>query len=308
MSSLGQLDRKTVVINSAFRSSGTPSSFTWKFSERVENIRYADLRMFSLENGVYNVDSNNNIFYLSENYTLPAGTWTYSTVPVTIPSGYYDDVTFASTLGLAMSQASTSNGGNLYLVQILNAGLLQITLASASTVSNGTFAIGFTDGVTPRPLTAQLLGFTSLVIDNYSSLTSGLYQTVTSVVPTALVVYDYLLVNSQKLGNDVSFFSGKYTSATLIGTDIPLKPNPSSCWAIVPNNQPSQESNALIWENVRPPQIATLKFPFSLDYVDINITDKIGNILDLTNQSVTLVIELYTDKKGQEVSTTHHSY
>jgi hypothetical protein len=304
MSSLGQLDRKTVVINSTFRDMGTPSSFMWKFSERVEGIRYADLRMFTVENGLYNVDSTNNTFYLSENWTLPSAVWTYSLLPVTIPTGYYDDVTFASTLGLAMSNASLNNGGNLYLVQILNSGILQISLASASTTSNGTFAIGFTNGTTTWQPTAQLLGFTTLTINAYSSLTSGLYQTITSNTPTALVVYDYLLVNSQKLGNDVSFYSGRYSSSTQIGTDTPIKPSPSSCWAVVPNNQPSRDNNVLIWENVRPPQIATLKYPYSLDYIDINILDKFGVNVDLSGQSVTLVVELYTDKKGQDVSTT----
>lgn len=308
MSSLGQLDRKTIVINSAFRDSGTPSSFQWKFSERVENIRYADLRMFTVENGLYNVDSTNNKFFLSENFVLPSG-WTFLETQVVIPTGYYDDTTFASTLGLAMSQASRTNAGNLYLVQILNSGLLQITSSSASVISDGTFAIGFTNAVaTSYPLTAELLGFVSLTPNAYNSIISGLYQTIISDDPTALVIYDYLLVNSQKLGNDVSFYSGKYINTTLIGTDTPIRPNPSSCWAVVPNNQPSRDNNVLIWENVRPPQIATLKYPFSLDYVDINILDKLGRNVDLSGQSVSLVVELYTDKKGQDVSTTHHSY
>ena len=302
MTSLGQLDRKTIVINSTFRDMGTPSSFSWKFSERVDGVRYADLRMFTVENGLYNVDSANNVFYLSENFVLVGG-WTYAG-GVTIPAGYYDDVTFASVVGLALSNSSLA--GNLYLCQILNSGILQISSAPSSPTSNGTFAIGFTDGVTTYPLCAQLLGFSNLTLNFYSTTTSGLFQTVQGDIPTALVIYDYLLINSQKLGNDVSFYSGKYTNLTEIGTDKRLPPSSSSCWAVVPNNQPSRDNNVLIWENVRPPQISTLKYPFSLDYVDINILDKFGQNIDLSGQSVSLVIELYTDKKGQDVKTHHN--
>lgn len=303
MSVLGQLDRKTIVINSQFRSTGTPSSFMWKFNERVEGIRYADLRMFSLENGVYNVDSTNNTFYLSENYTLPSATWTYNVTAVVIPSGYYDDVGFAEVIGLVMSQASSSNAQNLYLCQILNSGLLTISSASTSPSSNGSFAVGFTDGVTTQSATASLMGFSNLTLNAYSSVTSGLFNTINSTIPTALVIYDYLLINSQKLGNDTSLFSGKYTNTALVGTDTPLSPNPSSCWAIVPNTTRTANNNALVYENLRPPQIATLKFPFSLDYVDIAVVDKFGQVLDLSNQSLTIVVDLYLDKRGQQVNT-----
>jgi len=303
MSVLGQLDRKTIVINSQFRSTGTPSSFTWKFSERVEGIRYADLRMFSLENGLYNVDSTNNTFYLSENYTLPSATYTYPVSAVVIPAGYYDDTTFASTIGLVMSNISIGKAENLYLCQILTSGILTISAATTSPSSNGTFAVGFTNGVTTQTATAELLGFTNLTIDYYSTNASPLYQTIRSILPTALVIYDYLLINSQKLGNDISLYSGKYTDPTLIGTDKQLTPNPSSCWAIVPSTTPTADNNSLIYENVRPPQVSTLKYPFSLDYVDINIIDKFGQVVDLSNQSLTIVVELYLDKRGQQVGT-----
>lgn len=303
MSVLGQLDRKTIVINSQFRSTGTPSAFTWKFNERVEGIRYADLRMFSLENGVYNVDNTNNTFYLSENYTLPSATWTYNVLPVVIPAGYYDDVTFAEVIGLSMSQASTGGAQNLYLCQILNSGILTISSASTSPSSNGTFAVGFTDGTTTQSGTASLMGFNTLTINAYSSVTSGLYQTIKGNIPTALVIYDYLLINSQKLGNDTSLFSGKYTNPALIGTDTPLSPSPSSCWAVVPNTTRTSNNNALVYENLRPPQISTLKFPFSLDYVDIAVVDKFGQVVDLSNQSLTIVVDLYLDKRGQHVNT-----
>jgi hypothetical protein len=49
--SLGTLDRKTVLINSQFRESGTASDFKWRFQERIENIRHAEVRYFVFENG-----------------------------------------------------------------------------------------------------------------------------------------------------------------------------------------------------------------------------------------------------------------
>ena len=71
----------------------------------------------------------------------------------------------------------------------------------------------------------------------------------------------------------------------------------------MPNTTRTSNNNALVYENLRPPQISTLKFPFSLDYVDIAVVDKFGQVVDLSNQSLTIVVDLYLDKRGQQIST-----
>jgi hypothetical protein len=82
----------------------------------------------------------------------------------------------------------------------------------------------------------------------------------------------------------------------------------ANAFAYVTNVTPTNNTGSIIYENTRAPQISTLKFPYSLDYVDINILDKYGRIIDATNQNVSMVIELYTDKKGQDISTNRGNY
>jgi hypothetical protein len=297
----GDFDRKTILINSQFRESGTSSQFSWRFKERIEGIRHAELRYFVLENGVYNVDTTNNRFYLSENGALSSGGWTYqyTNLSITIPEGYYDDTTLAETIGSVMTNVSSVSGSKyIYSVQFQSTGILSITNAS----SNLDFAIGFTDGTTPVPptlprKTASLLGFNNFTDQNaYNSLASGLFRTIVGSVPARLASFDYVLIQSQKLGNDIGFYSaGGGTPAT----SAILQPNAAGCFAFVPNYTPSQDNSTIIYENTRAPQISTLKFPYSLDYVDIAIVDKYGQTINLRNNNVHLVIELYTNKTSQ---------
>ena len=302
--SVGDFDRKTILINSQFRESGTTGQFLWRFAERVENIRHAELRYFVLENGVYNIDTTNNRFYLSENGSLTGGGWTYqyTNMSITIPEGYYDDTTLAETIGSVMSSVSSANGGSyIYSAQFQSTGVLSITNASTSL----DFAIGFTNGITPVPPslpqnTARLLGFNNFVAQNaYNSLASGLFRTIVANVPARLASFDYVLVQSQKLGNDVGFYSAGGSPST----SAVLPPSATGCFAFVPNYTPSQNNSTIIYENTRPPQISTLKYPYSLDYVDIAIVDKYGQAVATRNNNVHLVIELYTDKMSQNVRT-----
>jgi hypothetical protein len=160
MSVLGQLDRKTIVINSQYRQTGTPSSFTWKFSERVEGVRHAELRLFILENGVYNIQQEvNGTFFLSEG--LASAVYVHRFLPVVIPSGYYDDKTISSTLALVMSAISLTQGaGYIYNCNIDTQGFLTITASPSVTGQTCNFAVGFTNGTgTTFRETAETLGF-----------------------------------------------------------------------------------------------------------------------------------------------------
>jgi hypothetical protein len=299
--SVGKLDKKVIIINSQFRESGTPSSFVWRFQERIENVRLANLRHFVFENGVYNVDATNNALYLSEaSGAVISGTPAYDApfLLINIPEGYYDDETLASTIGLALTSISAQQGnGNLYFVQFTSTGVLQISGQNDQIP----FAIGFTNGTTSYPLTASLLGFNNATTPNaYESETSGLYLTVQGDEPSQLASFDYLLVQSQKLGNDISFFASSTSNPPPSAT---IMPSSAGCFAFIPNTTPNSNNSTIIYENVVPPYLETIKFPFSLDYVDISIVDKYGRQVLPRDNNISLVIELYVDKAGESVPT-----
>lgn len=298
---VGKLDKKVILINSQFRESGTSSAFTWRFQERIDNVRLANLRHFIFENGVYNVDASNNTFFLSEgNSVVISGTPVYSTgnMTVQIPDGYYDDETLASTIGLVMTSISNQQGeGNIYLVQFTSTGVLQISGQSDSIP----FAVGFTNGSLVWSGTAKLLGFNNWTTpEAYPSYSSGLYNTIQGDVPASLASFDYLLVQSQKLGNDLSFYSSSLASPP---PSTVLSPSSAGCFAFVPNTTPNTNNSTIVYENVVPPYLETIKYPFSLDYVDIAVVDKYGRQVIPRDNNISLVIELYIDKTSQNVPT-----
>lgn len=308
MSVLGQLDRKTIVINSQYRQSGTPSSFTWKFGERVEGVRHAELRLFVLENGVYNVNSvENGTFFLSEDRV--SGSYVHQFLPVVIPSGYYDDKTISSTLGLVLSSLSFSQGAEyIYSCNIDTQGFLTITASPSITGQTCTFAIGFTNAsAATYPQTALTLGFSNVAAEFYES---GIpfFSSVRGDLTTIIDNFDYLFVQSQKLGGEIAYYGGGIGLNTSGNPNPVIVGSPANAFAYITNVTPTNNTGSIIYENTRAPQISTLKFPYSLDYVDINILDKYGRIVDATNQNISMVIELYIDKKGQDIPTNKGNY
>ena len=287
--SVGDFDRKTIIINSTYRESGTNSNFSWRFQERIENIRHAELRYFVLENGVYNVTNDNNTFVWYEGWN--GSTWAYVTT-VTLPSDQYDANTFVSTLGLVLTAVSTATAHNLYLCQINNQGILTISAQTGALP----FGISF-----PEQGTAALMGFDyNANQPAYDNINSLLFQTLAAQNPINIAGFDYVLVRSQKLGNDISFY-GQGGGNQIVFQGQPVKGSATSCFCFVPNITPTQNIGSLIYDNQRPPMITTLKYPYSLDYVDIALVDKNGIELDTKGYPVTLVIELYTDKTSQNV-------
>lgn len=292
--SVGDFDRKTIIINSTYRESGTDSNFSWRFQERIEGIRHAELRYFVLENGVYNVTNLNNTFWWYEGWN--GSTWAHVT-QVTIPIDQYDTNTFVSTLGLLLSAVSLGTVQNLYLCQLNTSGRLSISTGTTGTQ----FGIAFTDGVDVFPETAALMGFSYDTEQPAHSTVGGLlYKTLIAQEPINIVGFDYVLVRSQKLGNDISFYGfGGGVQAVVQGQ--PVRGSATSCFCFVPNVTPTANIGSLIYDNQRPPMITTLKYPYSLDYVDIALVDKNGFQVNTNGYPVTLVIELYTDKTSQNV-------
>lgn len=322
----GQFDRKQIIINSQFREAGSTSTtdFTWRFKERIEGVRHAELRYFIFENGAYNITSSNNTFYLTEfsdnggnTASFPAGLNNYY-FPVTIPVGAYDDTSLIQAIGLAMTATSIANtiAGQdpiLYFVTFDGQGVLSITCSY-----NRSFAILFDATSATQTACASLLGFTTSANtsatppSNQRSWASGQAFTVFGSSPQQLTNYDYLLIKSQKLGNDISFWSA--TGVTDQSAIIPeFYPNtsvsppfksPASCFAFVPNTVAnSGNTYSIIYELQRPPQITNLKHPYSLDYVDIQVCDKYGQVINAYTNNITIGLELFLDKKSEPRST-----
>ena len=97
-----RLGRRTVLINSATRANAqvaTTTNFRFPLPLKINNVIHANLLSCVVENGVYNiVNGQNDQFVLTTDLT---GT----PIPVTIniPAGYYDVVTLALTIGLALN-------------------------------------------------------------------------------------------------------------------------------------------------------------------------------------------------------------
>lgn len=325
----GQFDRKQVIINSQFREAGSSSStdFTWRFEERIEGVRHAELRYFVFENGAYNITSANNQFQLMEYDTALGTTPTFSApAVVTIPVGAYDDTSLIQAIGLSMTATSIANVTGtyqpmLYFVSFDGNGVLSITCSFGKS-----FELYFDSTNPVQTACAGVLGFGTQTPPapapaNQQSWNSGQAFTVLGASPQQLTNYDYLLIKSQKLGNDISFFSatGVTDQSAVIPTApkvIPPNPppypppykSPASCFAFVPNTvSNSGNTYSIIYEQFRPPQVANLKRPYNLDYIDIQICDKYGQVIDAYTNNITIGIELFLDKKSEPRSTAEHS-
>lgn len=319
----GQFDRKQVIINSQFRDAGSTSTtdFTWRFKERIEGIRHAELRYFVFENGAYNITSSNNQFYLTEFTDALGSNATFTSASVVLPVGAYDDTSLTQAIGLAMTYTSIANSGSnptmLYFVTFDGQGRISITCSSGRS-----FSVWFDSASAVQTACASTLGFTTASSIGSNSLiqqswTSGQAFTVFGANPQQLVNYDYLLIKSQKLGNDVAFMSatGVVSQSSIIPEQPRANPNgtmpypppyksSAGCFAIVPNTVAnSGNTYSIIYELQRPPQISNLKHPYHLDYVDIQVCDKYGQVINGYTNNITLGIELFLDKKSEPRST-----
>jgi len=316
--SSGNFDCKRILINSQFRDGGSSfngADFIWRFQERIENVRCAELRQFVFENGVYNVDESNNTFIMSEGWigdsntpaTDPNG-WTMFGEKVTIASGLYDDTSLCNAIGSAMTGTSIVYGNaNIYIAQLVS-GIINITgSVDPADVELSKFAIGFVDAEgNSFANCGKLLGFTDVTnfniynTLNVLSIVTSAINTIRANVECKLASFDYLLIQSQKLGNDMSFYS---TSIPNPDPSLALKGSASGCWASILNT-PSANNSTILYENPRNAELTTIKYPYSLDYVDIRILDKYGRVVDIRKNNVTIVVDLFIDKKSQNISST----
>lgn len=144
---------KNIYINSAFRSSGTPESFT---IVKTSNFNRAPKRAKLLSARIpftwNNLTAANNLFTLIE--TGPAAQ--YPNIPV--PPGWYD----GTTLGTALQTALNALGGHVYTV-VYDTSTYLFTI---SATGNFQFDFDIPDSIGP------MLGFGTIITVSGASITS----------------------------------------------------------------------------------------------------------------------------------------
>jgi len=195
------------------------------------------------------------------------------TVLIQLPIGYYTNALLGLTLETIFNEVSTLSTGKFY-VEVMTNGNLDISHTTSTS-----WGIIFNYGDYIFSKTATTLGFQK---------TDSYYRPFTyegNIGPffiesdiaggVNLRTYEYVLVKSDKFGND------------LISKSVPA-------WWFVPNEGTSANPNSIMYENVRPPVLQFLNNPRDISQFDIKITDPTGEVINIAdNQNSTLVIEFY---------------
>jgi hypothetical protein len=267
------LQRKTLLIRSQDRVNGSDTQFTVRFPTSITNVVAVNLLQVVIQDGVFNVESNSNTFWLrsydaSDNPVDSA---------VVLSTGYYDSTAFEIVLGAALTAASTdSTLASVWSVAIeVDTGKLSIINATTEK-----WAIMFTSGLSTQPGTAAMMGFSPVS----GIFSPPLYQVsppynVVSTRSMHLPNFDYLLVLSQVLG---------------VGDNVET-PNGIAAWAFIPNTTRVFGSSTISWENTRQPFL-DLASQTSRDIttVDIAITDAQGSVVDTRGNHTAFLVELYS--------------
>ena len=136
--------------------------------------------------------------------------------------------------------------------------------------------------------TQQLLGFAPLLVVPPATIpVIGPTQPnnpfeVISNNPMKVANYDLLLVQSDRLGNQVTSRQG------------------FDCWWVIPNANSQNNSTTITYENVRGPLFETAwKVPRDFEFIDIRIVDKFGKVVDIGTNDIQLVVECFTDASAR---------
>jgi hypothetical protein len=148
-------------VNSRFRSSGTPSDFTYVI-ELPQTTGYshydsACILQASIPKSFYLLNTGRDTFYLHEELDI---------IPITLPNGNYSRRAFAATL-IALLNASSTHG-YIYNVSVPNTATGPDTGKYLFSVSDGTYiALGF--GMTTSP--AEQMGFDPGSLNTFNART-----------------------------------------------------------------------------------------------------------------------------------------
>lgn len=200
-------------------------------------------------------------------------------VLIQIPTGYYTNTSLASTVAELLNNQVISGNGTFY-TEVQADG----TFVIANTTS-GNWGIRFMNGTLEFTGTAALLGFSDVSKQyepNVLQGQDGPYTLKSDVEGGVdLVPFEYVLLQSDKFGNDLMTNSGL------------------SAWWLVPNVANGVNANSIVYENTRNPTLEYLNNPRDIEQFDIRVLNSNGEVIELQdNKNVTLVIEFYTKKAG----------
>jgi hypothetical protein len=101
-------------------------------------------------------------------------------------------------------------------------------------------------------------------------------------IPMTVYNYDILLIQSDRLGNSVTSAQG------------------FDCWWVIPNTNSQRNSTTITYENTRHPLLETAwRVPRDLEFIDIRLLDKTGQVVDIGNNDIQLVVECFTDDSAR---------
>jgi hypothetical protein len=231
---------------------------------------------------------------LTRSATVPqgAGSWSFAGLAsaavrhsINLVPGYYDIQTLSTSLSNSFNNVNS-----------LTNGLVPPTQSTFFVEADSMGYITFTNDLSlnwaiefPLQGTQQLLGFSTLVVVINGVPTVGPPNTafppfaVTSTTPLRLSNYDMLLIQSDRLGNDIASRQG------------------FSAWWAIPTGNTLANSTSITYDNVRGPVLDyRWKVPRDFEWLDIRLVDLSGKVVDIGTNNMQIVVECYTDDDARQ--------
>jgi len=266
----------TMTLGSSF-APNTPITGTWSVGNTFTGTVH-----FSTTPTVLVVD------VLTRSATVPqgAGSWSFAGLAsaavrhsINLVPGYYDIQTLSTSLANSFNNVNSLTNGlvpptqSTFFVEADSMGYMTFTNDLSLN-----WAIEF-----PLQGTQLLLGFTTIVAANGIPAVGPPPTTyppfaVTSNVPLRLANYDMLLIQSDRLGNEIASRQG------------------FSAWVAIPTGNTLANSTSITYDNVRGPVLDyRWKVPRDFEWIDIRLVDLTGRVVDIGSNNIQLVVECYTD-------------
>ena len=230
---------------------------------------------------------------LTRSATVPqgAGSWSFTGFAsaavrhtIYLVPGYYDIQTLSTSLANSFNNVNNLTNGlvpptqSTFFVEADSMGYMTFTNDLSLN-----WAIEF-----PLSGTQQLLGFTTILAVNGVPAVGPPVTTfppfaVTSIVPLRLSNYDMLLIQSDRLGNDIASRQG------------------FSAWWAIPTGNTLANSTSITYDNVRGPVLEyRWKVPRDFEWIDIRLIDLSGKVVDIGSNNMQVLVECYTDDDARQ--------
>lgn len=303
---------------------GNANNFQVMLPQAFNNVVKTEIRYFFMENGIDNVydesydnqgsliSVGNNTFYIRQGYDSNNPNAGYQHT-IVIPSGYYDRRSLSqvilnlvnlidasanadsvctipsATLSSPIYNTTVSGGfllpaQNFTTCEIGSDGIFRLEALASSAIGTD-WAISFKNrsNNNQKILTQVLLGFAIPSLFNATSefepiLLNGIY-TLSSPYVSVIDVYNYILIQSQKLGSRVMSTTG--IEAYCI---VPMSGN---------NTQIASQTGQFCYDGGNYSlDSAYFDTPRRLDVIDIRLADSTGALLDIGENTISIVIRI----------------